>query len=124
MYYYELQDAPYDTGEDAANAGKDELSTIFPAFPVEMRIYDGPPDDPQRYMSSTYYLSDDDIVQHALERIRRANREEFGNIIETAHADSRVMKDKYERGLITPLDFAKAKTSIWAKASYDIESKG
>ena len=133
MYYYELQDAngtiirqpstPYDTGEDAANAGKDELSTIFPAFPVEMRIYDGPPDDLQRYMSSTYYLSDEDIVQHALKRIEAANRAEFGAIIETAHADSRRNKEQYERGLITPLDFAKAKASIWMKAAYDIESK-
>ncbi len=134
MYYYEIEDSNsiiikqsttgYNTGDDAVFAGKDELSTIFPAFPVIVKIYDGPPDDLQRYMSSTYYLINEDIVRHALARIEKANREEFGVIIETAHADSRVEKGKYEQGLITPLEFAKLKTDIWSKAWYDIESKG
>ncbi len=60
----------------------------------------------------------------ALHQIARANREELKDMIETAHADSRVEKHKYESGFTTPLEFAKAKMKIWAQVSYDIESKG
>lgn len=67
-------------------------------------------------------MTEDNI--RALHRIARANRPELREIIETAHADSRLNKEQYERGLMTPLEFAKAKAGIWTQARYDIESKG
>ena len=48
----------------------------------------------------------------ALHYIARANRPELKELIETAHADSRLAKDEYEKGLMTPLEFAKAKALI------------
>ncbi len=134
MYYYqtitqnvvalEKSTTPYATTDEATKAAKDSLASMYvPDWPVDIRIFNGPPDDQQAYLETWSTVWEDEIQQHALKRIEEANRAEFGAIIETAHADSRRNKEQYERGLMTPLDFAKAKASIWAQAAYDIESK-
>ncbi len=64
--------------------------------------------------------SDEDLA--AINRIARANRPELRELIETAHADSRLERNLYEQGHTTPLEFAKAKAAIWGKASYDIQN--
>lgn len=66
-------------------------------------------------------MSEDNI--RGLHRIARANRPELREMIETAHADSRAEKERYEGGLMTPLEFARAKAGIWTKVWYDIEIK-
>ena len=65
------------------------------------------------YASEEYELAEGFLVTGksaetlaALHRINRANRPELRELIETAHADSRTEKDKYEGGLMTPLEFA------------------
>lgn len=134
MYYYEIQDVngiiikqsvvPYDTSDSAANAGKDELVTMYvPGYPVEMRIYDRPPDDPLRYISSTYYLSKEAIEQHALKRVEEANRAELLEITRKAVANSDYYKSMWEEGKMTPADFAGYMKSLWAEADYEIKSK-
>lgn len=67
-------------------------------------------------------MTENDI--RALHHIARANRPELRELIETAHADSRREKEQYERGLMTPLEFAKAKAGIWGQVRYEIESRG
>jgi len=66
-------------------------------------------------------MTEDNI--RALHRIARVNRPELRELIETAHADSRREKEQYEKGLLTPLEFAKAKAAIWGLVRYDIASK-
>lgn len=135
MYYYDIQDAngttikqstlSYDTGDDAANAAKDDLATMYvPDYPVEVRIYDKPHDETYRYPSSTYYLSEEDIRQHAHRRVEEANRQEFIVIIADAQINSDYYKNTFSEGRITPLDYARYQASLWIKAQYDIESKG
>ena len=135
MYYYQIQDVSgtiikepetaYDTGDLAADAAKDELATMYmPSYPVEVRIYDGPPNDLQRYCSSTYYLSEEDVRQHALRRIEEANRQEFINILADAQKESDYLSSQFSLGYMTPLDYARHQDTVWAKALFDIESKG
>jgi len=135
MYYYEIQDVngviikqpttPYNTGDDAANAAKDELATMYvPNYPVEVKIYDGPPDDLYRYCSSTHYMDAEMVRQHALKRIEEANRQEFIDILAKAQIESNSLSKQFSLGYMTPLDYARHQDMVWAAALFDIESKG
>ena len=134
MYHYSLfQDDSADTPigaipfvthgstTEAMNAALDDLATRYvEIWPVQIRIYDSE----ENYVVSTKDAWEEDVKQHALKRIEEANKIEFNAIIETAHADLRLRKEQYEKGIITQLDFVKAKARIWAQAAFDIESKG
>lgn len=104
----------------------------FDAYYVALGTSEGPEAYyGEYYASEEYELADGFLVTGrsagdlaALHRINMANRPELRELIETAHADSRTEKDKYERGLMTPLEFAKAKSGIWGKVWYEIESRG
>ncbi len=134
MYHYSLYqddftstpigEIPYvahNTIDEALNAAYDDLVIRYGViWPVHIRIYDSE----ESYVVLSKYVWHDDVMEHWRKVIDAANRAEFGTIIEAAHVASRVQKEQYERGLITPLDFTKAKVSIWTQAAYDIESKG
>lgn len=134
MYHYSLYKDEYtdtpigvvqfkqsNTIDEAVNAALDDLSSRYvESWPVHVRIYDSE----ESYVVESKFVWENDMTQHAHKRIDWANRPELGEIIEKAHADSRVKKEQYEKGLLTPLDFAKEKASIWTRAWYDIESKG
>ncbi len=134
MYHYSLyQDDITDTpiGEipyvahitsgEALNAAYDDLVTRYGvSWPVHIRIYDSG----ENYVVQSKFVWHADVMEHWRKAIDAANRAEFAAIIEAAHAASRAQKEQYEKGLITPLDFAKEKVSIWTQAAYDIESKG
>lgn len=95
----------------------------------------GTSEGPEGYYGEYYASEEFDIAEsisvtgmtedniRALHEIAKANRPELREMIETAHADSRREKERYESGLMNPLEFAKAKVRIWAKVSYDIESE-
>lgn len=134
MYYYEIQDVngsvvhqcpeSYHTGEEATNAAKDDLATRigFVDFPVEIRISDKPFYEEPRYFSSTYYMDEEMVRQHARKRIDEANRAEFVKFVHEALDKHDLAKGQYDRGLITPLEFVKSEESAWLQARFSIES--
>lgn len=134
VYYYqtivhdvvalEKSTTPYGTPEEAINAAKDSLATMYvESWPVDIRIYNGPPDDEQAYLETWSTVWKSDIDQHALKRIEEANRPALQEIIRLAVQSFEYHKEQYGRGLLTPLDFAKAQEGNWLQARYDVESK-
>lgn len=132
MYYYQIQDVngqivddssvAYDTGDDAANAARDQLASMYPPnYPVEIRISDKPFFESPRYFSSTYYMSAEDVRQHALSRIEKANAAVLQYEIKIAVEEFNAHKEQYDRGLITPLEFAQTIEGDWIRARVNIE---
>ena len=76
MYYYQVitanvvamekSEVPYGTTEEAINAAKDSMVGMYiENWPVDIRIYNGPPDDPLAYIQTSESVWRDDIQEHA-----------------------------------------------------------
>jgi len=66
-------------------------------------------------MSSMIYRTDIS-PEEALRKIKEANTPERQAIAKKAEDDCLIAKAQYERGLLTPLDYADTCRSIWSEA--------
>lgn len=132
MYYHTVEDyyhnrmtdsLDYLTAGEAITAAKEYLVTNNISDGYHIKIFDQPPFEGLEPVQ-TLFITSGEVNAYATSRISWANRPELQQMIETAHADSRAEKAKYEGGLLTPIEFAKAKSVIWTRAWADIESMG
>lgn len=134
MYYYQIQDVNgqiiedspvgYNTGDDAMNAAKDQLITMYlPNYPVEIRISDGRFFQGQEQFSSTHYMDAGMVSEHWKDKIEKANRKELTDIVQVALKRHEQLMEQYTRGLLTPLDLARDEEGSWINTRYTIEGK-
>lgn len=135
MYHYEILEgstvgaaasvAGAMSAEEAISAAMDHLTTIhIKTWPVDIDVYEAPvgayPE--QRVSAGWRIVYKEDVKRHALGEIDWHSRPEVQAQLKAAISDYDRCKDLWERGLLTPGDFAKEMVSVWTDADYKIRS--
>lgn len=131
MYYYRVKDyyynvmsdsTPWATYNEALTAAKEYLisTNIHDSYYIE--IYNEPPYEGLTPIQ-TIFITQGEVSAYALKRIEEANKEEFAEYIARAASNYDLHKDQYDRGLLTPLEFARLQEQVWIIARLAIEAK-
>jgi hypothetical protein len=137
MYYYQIvqhatgslivtSNIPHDTREDAMEAARDYLTMygMLPYdWPADINIFNGFPGDPSAgaYVVDYATAYESEIREYALKRIEKANAAVLQYEIKVAIEEFNAHKEQYDRGLITPLEFAQTEEGDWIRARTNIE---
>lgn len=133
MYYYEIieqnvvaitkPDIPYGSDHEADVAAMDFLATYggVVQWPAEIRVFTGD-SFYDKYVIRWHNVYQDEVNQHAVKRIKEANRPALTDVVLRAQENHETLEDRYMRGLITPTEYAKAEHDMWALVVYEIEN--